>query len=171
MLFQVPNSSATYQTWRITIRSMQKNGHETSSQKWKLVLEWFLMLSCLRSCPTLCDPMDCTARQALLSMGFSRHEYWSRGPCLAPGDLPDLGIEPVSLKPPALAGGFFTTSSTAPWWKKVQFTKEASVHSLQRYCHQPSKGLREGNCMTGNPLREATEGTLELEVSFMASSH
>ena len=33
------------------------------------------MLS-LQSCPTLCDPMD-VARQAPLSMGFSRQEYWS----------------------------------------------------------------------------------------------
>ena len=25
---------------------------------------------------TLCDPMDCIARQAPLSMGFSRQDYW-----------------------------------------------------------------------------------------------
>ena len=36
------------------------------------------------------------ARQAPLSMGFSRQEYWSRLPCPPPGDLPDPGIEPVS---------------------------------------------------------------------------
>ena len=29
-----------------------------------------------------------------------------------PGDLPDSGIEPTSLTSPALAGGFFTTSTT-----------------------------------------------------------
>ena len=29
-----------------------------------------------------------------------------------PGDLPHPGIKPVSLKSPALAGGFFTTSPT-----------------------------------------------------------
>ena len=45
------------------------------------------------------------ARQAPLSMGFSRQEYWSGLPLLPPGDLPDPGIEPVS---PKLAGGFFT---------------------------------------------------------------
>ena len=37
--------------------------------------------------------MDCIAHQAPLSMGFSRHEYWSRLPHLPPGDLPDPGIE------------------------------------------------------------------------------
>ena len=29
-----------------------------------------------------------------LSMGFSRHEYWSGLPCPSPGKLPDPGIEP-----------------------------------------------------------------------------
>ena len=33
-------------------------------------------------------------------------------PFPSPGDLPDPGMEPVSLKSPPLAGGFFTTSST-----------------------------------------------------------
>ena len=31
----------------------------------------------LQSCPTLCDPMDCVACQAPLSIGFSMQEYWS----------------------------------------------------------------------------------------------
>ena len=49
---------------------------------------------------------------ALLSMGFSRQEYWSGLPYPPPKDLPDPGIKPVSLASPALAGGFFTTSAT-----------------------------------------------------------
>ena len=36
------------------------------------------------------------ARQAPLSMGFSRQEYWSRLPFPSPGDLPNPGIEPGS---------------------------------------------------------------------------
>ena len=52
------------------------------------------------------------ALQAPLSIGFSRQEYWSGLPCPSPGDLPDPGIEPVSLTSPALAGGFFTTRTT-----------------------------------------------------------
>ena len=39
------------------------------------------------------------AHQAPLSMGLSKQEYWSELPCSPPGDLEDLGIEPV---PPAL---------------------------------------------------------------------
>ena len=52
------------------------------------------------------------AHPALLSMGFSRLEYWSGLPCPPPGDLPDLGIEPVYLMSLELAGRYFTTSST-----------------------------------------------------------
>ena len=52
------------------------------------------------------------ACQAPPSMGFSRQEYWSGWPCPPPGDLSDPGIEPTSLKSPALAGRFFTTSAT-----------------------------------------------------------
>ena len=36
------------------------------------------------------------ARQAPLSMGFSRQEYWSGLPCPPPGDLPDPEIKPRS---------------------------------------------------------------------------
>ena len=46
------------------------------------------------------------ARQAPLSMGFSRQEYQRGLPFPPPGDLPDPGMEPAS---PALAGRFFTT--------------------------------------------------------------
>ena len=54
----------------------------------------------------------CIARQAPLSMEFSRQEYWSGVPCPSPGDLPYPGIEPGSPGSPALAGGFVTTSAT-----------------------------------------------------------
>ena len=52
------------------------------------------------------------ARQAPLSMGFPRQEYWSGLACPPPGELPDPGIEHMSLMSPALAGRFFTTSTT-----------------------------------------------------------
>ena len=41
--------------------------------------------------------MDCN--QAVLSMEFSRQEYWSGLPCPPPGNLPNPGVEP---RPPAL---------------------------------------------------------------------
>ena len=53
------------------------------------------------------------ARQAPLSMGLSRQEYWSGLPFHTQEDLPHPGIEPATLTSPALAGRFFTTST--PW--------------------------------------------------------
>ena len=50
------------------------------------------------------------ARPTLLSMGFSRQEYWSGLPFPSPGDLPDPGIEPQYPVSPALAGRFFSTA-------------------------------------------------------------
>ena len=42
-------------------------------------------------------PYRTVARQAPLSVGFSRQEYWSRLPFPSPGDgIPDPGIEPTS---------------------------------------------------------------------------
>ena len=64
------------------------------------------------------------AHQAPLSMGVSRQEYWSELPCPPPGDLPDPGIEPKSLKSPALAGRFFTTSAT---WKHQKYPGRAEL--------------------------------------------
>ena len=52
------------------------------------------------------------ARQAPLSMGFSRQEYWSGLPCPSPEGCLSPGIKPASLMSPVLAGGFFTVSTT-----------------------------------------------------------
>ena len=46
-------------------------------------------------------------RQAPLSMGFPRQEYWTGLRFPSPGYLPHPGTEPTS---PALAGGVFTSS-------------------------------------------------------------
>ena len=51
------------------------------------------------------------ACQAPLSMGFSRQEHWIGLSCPSPGDLPDPGVEPMSLMSPTLVGRFFTTSA------------------------------------------------------------
>ena len=45
------------------------------------------------------------ALQAPLSMGFSRQEYWSGLPFSPPGDIPNPGIEPMSLMSSALQVG------------------------------------------------------------------
>ena len=60
-------------------------------------------------CVRLCATPQTVARQAPPSVGFSRQESWSGLPFPTPRDLPNPGIEPASLKSPALAGGFLAT--------------------------------------------------------------
>ena len=67
-----------------------------------------LCVKSLQSCPTLCDPVD----HHPLSIGFSRQEHWSGLSCPPPGDLPNPGVEAMSLLSPALAGRLFTTRAT-----------------------------------------------------------
>ena len=67
----------------------------------------------LHLCPTLCNPMTLAYLAPIgESMGFSRKEYWHGLPCSPPRDLPGPGVKPMSLRSPALAGRFFTTSAT-----------------------------------------------------------
>ena len=77
---------------------------------------WVAVVSITQSCLTLVTPWS-VARQALLSMGFSRQEYWSGLPFFSPGDLPDPEIEPRSpvlqsdSLPTELQGGVGSSSS------------------------------------------------------------
>ena len=73
------------------------------------------------------------AHQASLSMGFSRQEYWNGLPCPPPGDLPNPGIKPVTLKSPALAGSFFTTSTT---WEALALDVQKLI------CHETATSLQ-----------------------------
>jgi len=61
------------------------------------------------SCVQLFATPWTVARQAPLSMGFYRQEYWSGLLFSSPGDLPDPGIKPEFPVSPALTGRFFTT--------------------------------------------------------------
>ena len=69
-------------------------------------------MCCVLSASVVSDPLRplwTVARQAPLSMEFSRQEYWSGWPRPSPRDLPHSGTERMS---PALAGGFFTINAT-----------------------------------------------------------
>ena len=75
----------------------------------------------LLSCVLLFATSWTGARQAPLSMEFSRQEYWGGLPFPPPGDLPDTGIEFESLASPALAGGFLTNEPPGkPYINTVQ---------------------------------------------------
>ena len=65
----------------------------------------------LQSCMTLCNPIDHSPPGSYVhGILLARILEWL--PCPPPGNLPDRGIEPASLKSPALAGRLFTTSTT-----------------------------------------------------------
>ena len=76
----------------------------------------------LQLCPTVCDPMDCNPRvSSVHGILQTRILVWL--PCPPPGDLPNPRTEPMSLKSPALAGWFFTTSAT---WEALGASKGQS---------------------------------------------
>ena len=85
----------------------------------------YLNTLCLTSSASDSD-LERKIRQAPLSVGFSRQECCTVLPFPPPGDLPDPGIELESLRSPALAGGFFTTSTTweAHWLGKGKRPKQ-----------------------------------------------
>ena len=71
----------------------------------------FVCAKSFQSCPNFATPWT-VARQAPLSMGFSKQEHWTGLPFLSPGDLSNPGIEVMSLVSLVLAEGVFTTSAT-----------------------------------------------------------
>ena len=77
------------------------------------------------------------AHQAPLSMAFSRQRYWRGLPCPPPGDLPDPGIEPMSLLSPALAGEFFTTGIT---WEAPN--RDTAIGSVAQHSDSSREDVR-----------------------------
>ena len=68
-----------------------------------------------KSCLTLCNPLDYSpAGSSVHGILQARILEW-----VAMRDLPNPGIEPMSLKSPALSGSFFATSAT---WKAPLIT-------------------------------------------------
>ena len=68
------------------------------------LLIWLLCVPAKTLRVWICVTPWTIARQAPLSMGFSRQEYWSGLPCPPSGDLPNSGIETTSV---VLAGRVF----------------------------------------------------------------
>ena len=74
------------------------------------------------------------ARQAPLSMGFSRQEYWRGFPFPPPGDHPHPGTELVSPASPALASRFFTTVLPEKASAKAQSYLSSSLSPFPGFC-------------------------------------
>ena len=91
--------------WLMTFFPVLSSGNWVLSFRFFARLQsgkWFLCISaCMLSHDWLFAMPLTIARQAPLSMKFSRQEYWSGLPFLTMGDLLDPGIEPASLASPA----------------------------------------------------------------------
>ena len=67
------------------------------------------------------------ARQAPLSMGFLRQEYWSGLPFPPPGDLPDPGIEPTSPVSPALQADSLPTEPSGKYGESIWEQRDMGI--------------------------------------------
>ena len=118
--------------------------------EWKVGVsrEKLLYCCCLitKSCPTLCDHMDCGSLGSL-SMRFPRQKYWSGLPFSSQGDLPDPGIKPASLSTCALAGEFFTTEPSGNTLSYV-YISSVQFSSVAQSCPNLCDPM---NCSTPGP--------------------
>ena len=89
-------------------------------------------------------------------MGFPRQEYWSGLPCPPPGDLPNPGVEPTSLRSPALQ---VDSLPLVPHGKpscelSVQFSRSVVSDSLRPHefqhagppCPSPTPRVHSNSC-------------------------
>ena len=82
----------------------------------------------------LCATPWTVARQAPLSMGFSRQENWSRLQCPPPGDLPDPRIKPESPASPALQADSLPLSHRgSPYINVTILLKKSSLRQAPFY--------------------------------------
>ena len=125
--------------WSLKVKKRQNNRMNAAHES-----EFTPLVSVLSRLSGVClfaTPWS-VARQAPLSMGFSRQEYWSELPFPSPGDLPDPGIELTSLISPALTGRFFTTSTT---WEALQNKSQPGKFPPMRdYIHSSESNTHSG---------------------------
>ena len=99
------------------------------------------------------------ARQAPLSMEFSRQEYWSVLPPRPPGALPNPGIKPTSVASLALAGRFFPASAT---WKSQLVIITSTKKNFPN--------LENRTVRIGQSLTLMAQGSLEMHISVWSTA-
>ena len=99
--------------------------------------------SVTQSCPTLCDPMDCSLPGYSICE-ISQARILEQVAISCSGDLPDPGIEPVSLGSSALAGEFVTTEPPGKHptvtWPLPAFPPSSPPMHLEFQTHRLSPG-------------------------------
>ena len=88
------------------------------------------------------------ARQAPLSMGFSRKEYWSELPFPPPGDLPDPGIKLTSPMSPALQTNSLPIEPSGKLYSAVEISNSLR---LAQYLGEGNGTPLQYPCL-GNPM-------------------
>ena len=88
----MPISLSAPEHWYSSARSQTSSHHRAFAHADPLA--WLKVKSLSRV--RLFETLWTVAHQAPPSIGFSRQEYWSGLPFPSPGDLPNLGIEPMS---------------------------------------------------------------------------
>ena len=82
-----------------------------------------LIVYSLNSVQLFCDPMDCIALQAPLSMGFPRQEYWSGLPFSSQGIFPTQGsnLHLLHWQANSLSVSYQESSSISitPFWRYI----------------------------------------------------
>ena len=92
-----------------------------------------------QSCPTLCDPMNCSLPYASLSLKFSRQEYWNGYPFPSQGYLFHPGIQPRS---PALQADCLSSEpsgksqANSKWSLLLQSPMFFLRHPIHHSCHK-----------------------------------
>ena len=131
---------------------LQSNFRQTQTSIEGIILDFFAVvaiwsLSCVQLFwnPRLLCPWD-----------FPGNNNWSGLPFPSPGDLPDPGIEPVSLVSSTLAGRFFTTWAIreARIFDSVKFSPSVVSSSLWPHelqhtrppCPSPAPGVHSNSC-------------------------
>ena len=102
--------------WSCFISWVQHRENQTepaSSKAARFHLFFFLctLAKLLQSCQTLCDPMNCSLPVSPIP-GILQARILDWIAVSSSRDLPNPEIEPTSLMSPALAGRFFTTSTS-----------------------------------------------------------
>ena len=105
-----------------------------------------------------------TARQASLSLGFSRQAYWSGLPCPLPGDLPDPGIEPMSPMSPALQADSLPTE---PSGKPTDICGQYHFQATKRLCQiqEPGEPYNLKGCVVSHKPKNTNSGRLLWHIS------
>ena len=89
-----------------------------------------LLCCAMLSCVWFFSTPWTVAHQAPLSMEFSRQEYWSKLPFSSPGDLPNPGIEPMSLASAAFHVDSLALSHQNDW---NQLNKQQYLRSPRQF--------------------------------------